>query len=107
MHGEDFLATSEEQFGVQWETALRHHVPLDRLSRVSSYDALGSLVFIPVGYALGGVIAGYAGISATIWGSTALVLVTTGLALLSHDVRWLPRGAPAPVAAQPAPPSSI
>lgn len=96
-----------EQFGVQWETALQHHVPLDRLSRVSSYDALGSVVFIPVGYALGGVIAGFVGISATIWGSAALVVAATGLALLSRDIRWLPRNAPTPQAPEPASPTSI
>jgi len=96
-----------EQFGVQWETALQRHVPPDRLSRVSSYDALGSVVFIPVGYALGGVIAGLVGISATIWGSAALVVAATGLALLSRDIRWLPRDAPTPQAPEPASPTSI
>ncbi len=38
-----------EVFGVGWSTALHEHVPEAVLSRVSSYDALGSLVAIPVG----------------------------------------------------------
>lgn len=38
-----------EILGVGWNTALHEHVPLSVLSRVSSYDALGSFVAIPVG----------------------------------------------------------
>ena len=38
-----------ETFGVLWDTAMQQQIPQDRLSRVSSYDALGSFVFIPIG----------------------------------------------------------
>lgn len=41
-------------FQVLWITALQKHVPSEALSRVSSYDAFGSLVFGPVGTALAG-----------------------------------------------------
>jgi MFS family permease len=80
-----------EQFSVQWSTALHQHVPLDRLSRVSSYDALGSFVFIPVGYALVGPIAGVAGVTATIWGAAGVIAVATAAALLSAELRQLER----------------
>lgn len=41
-------------FGVAWETALQQHIPIERLSRVSSYDMLGSFVAMPVGQVLAG-----------------------------------------------------
>jgi hypothetical protein len=36
-------------FGIAWETSLQEHVPGHALSRVASYDALGSFGAIPVG----------------------------------------------------------
>lgn len=41
-------------FQVLWITALQKHVPSGSLSRVSSYDAFGSLVFGPLGTAVAG-----------------------------------------------------
>jgi len=46
-----------EIFGVGWSTALHEHVPEAVLSRVSSYDALGSFVAMPVGSLVYGVLA--------------------------------------------------
>ena len=43
-----------EVFGVGWNTALHEHIPEEVLSRVSSYDMLGSFVAIPVGMLLYG-----------------------------------------------------
>ena len=37
-----------------WFTALQRNVPPESLSRVSSYDAFGSLMFGPLGLALAG-----------------------------------------------------
>lgn len=39
---------------VFWVTALQRNVPPESLSRVSSYDAFGSLIFGPIGLALAG-----------------------------------------------------
>lgn len=36
-------------YGIAWETSLQEHVPKDMLSRVSSYDNLGSFIAIPAG----------------------------------------------------------
>jgi len=36
-----------ELFNTSWAVPLQQHVPLEKLSRVSAYDALGSFVFIP------------------------------------------------------------
>ncbi len=38
-----------EVFSIGWSTALQEHIPDAVLSRVSSYDALGSFVAIPIG----------------------------------------------------------
>ena len=38
-----------EVFSIGWQTALHEHIPNEVLSRVSSYDALGSFVAIPLG----------------------------------------------------------
>ena len=43
------LGIGFEMFGIGWETALGQHIPLDKLSRVSSYDMLGSFIANPVG----------------------------------------------------------
>src|SRR5207244_8355387 len=40
-----------ELFGIYWDTSLQQHVPREALSRVSSYDALGSWVLMPIGFA--------------------------------------------------------
>ncbi len=80
-----------EQFGVAWSTVMQEQIPLDRLSRVYSYDALGSIVFIPIGFAAAGPAAAVIGIVPTIWIATATVVVVTLLVLLSGDVRRMTR----------------
>ena len=37
-------------FGVMWETALAQRIPPHALSRVSSYDWMGSLALLPLAY---------------------------------------------------------
>ena len=46
-----------ETFGVLWDTAIQQEIPQEKLSRVSSYDALGSFALIPLGLAAAGPIA--------------------------------------------------
>lgn len=40
-----------------WETTVQREVPRDVLSRVSAYDWFGSLLFMPIGYAIAGPVA--------------------------------------------------
>lgn len=80
-----------EIFGVQWDTSLQAHVPGEVLSRVSSYDALGSVVFVPLGLAVAGPLAAGIGIAPAIWAATVLVGVATLAALAVAEVRDLPR----------------
>ncbi len=44
-------------FVIWWETALARHIPPHALSRVSSYDWMGSLALMPLGFALAGPLA--------------------------------------------------
>jgi predicted MFS family arabinose efflux permease len=76
-----------ELFSVFWDLSLQQHIPGDKLSRVSSYDALGSFVFIPVGYAVMGPISDVIGIDQTLWFASAVVVVATALTLAVPDVR--------------------
>ena len=80
-----------EIFGVLWDTAVMQEIPQERLSRISSYDALGSWVLMPVGYIVAGPIAAAVGVRATFIGATVLTIGATALVLLSRDVRTLER----------------
>lgn len=76
-------------FGVWWMTTMQNEVPAESLSRVASYDALGSLMLGPVGLMLAGPATLAFGVHAALIGAGVVSLVTTGLALLSPDVRRL------------------
>lgn len=80
-----------ELFSVFWDTALQTHVPNEVLSRVSAWDAIGSLVLIPAAYAVIGPIADAIGIEATLWICAGIVLTAISAQLLSREVRELPR----------------
>jgi len=74
-----------------WETTLQEHIPEEKLSRVSAYDWMGSLAFLPLGFALAGPVADAVGVATTLWVSAGWALVST-LALLGvRDVRNLRR----------------
>ena len=51
---------------VLWDTTLQRSIPAGSLSRVSSYDWFGSLVFNPVGLALAGPVSAAIGTEATL-----------------------------------------
>ncbi len=80
-----------ELFTILWDTALQTHIPNDVLSRVSAWDAIGSLVLIPAAYAVVGPLADAIGIEATLWICSGIVFVAISAQLLSREVRELPR----------------
>lgn len=82
---------ASEVFGVMWTVAMQQQIPRERLSRMYSYDMLGSFVLMPVGVALAGPVAALAGDRATLIGCAALVVAATAPVLLSRDVRTLSR----------------
>ena len=80
-----------EIFGVFWDVVMQQQIPEDQLSRVYSYDALGSFVFIPLGAAVAGPMADAFGVTETLVGAAAVIVVATALVLLIDEVRSLRR----------------
>ncbi len=72
---------------VQWTVALARRIPPEKLARVSAYDALGSVMAMPVGALIAGPIAGLVGVPATQYGAAALIVVASALTLIPRDVR--------------------
>lgn len=87
-----FLAgAAVEVFAVGWSTALHEHIPVGVLSRVSSYDALGSFVAIPIGTFLYGWLATAVATETLMLVSAAVYVAISLAALLSRSVRDLGR----------------
>lgn len=80
-----------EVFSILWDTTLQQEIAQEKLSRVSSYDALGSFVLTPLGLAVAGPVAQAAGTRETFLGAAALSLGATLAVLLSRDVRTIRR----------------
>jgi MFS family permease len=80
-----------EVFNTTWTTVLQEHIPLEKLSRVSSYDALGSFVFIPLGLSIAGPVADAIGLEHALWLAAAVVAGSMLSALAVRDVRELRR----------------
>lgn len=70
-----------------WETFLQLAVPTDRLSRVGSYDWMVSLVFMPLGFALWGPLAGRIGVRETLLLAAGLFAASKLAVLLVPDIR--------------------
>ena len=60
-----------ETFAILWDTAMQQEIPADRLSRVYSYDALGSWALVPLGYAIAGPVSEAIGTRPTLMGAAA------------------------------------
>lgn len=71
-----------EVFSVSWATTMQQEIPPEKLSRVSSYDALGSYALSPAGTAIAGPLASAFGASAVLAGGGALVVILPTLVLL-------------------------
>ncbi len=79
-----------EMFSIGWQTAYHHHVPNELLSRVASYDALGSFIAIPIGQLMFGPLAGVFGAQDLLVVAAVLYVVIALLTLVSSSVRNLP-----------------
>ena len=88
------LGVGVEIFGVMWDTAMQQQIPEEKLSRVYSYDALGSFVAIPIGMTVVGPISQAIGVGPSLVAASAIAVVATALVLLSRDVRTLRRVVP-------------
>ncbi len=74
-------------FNTFWFTALQSDVPAGELSRVASWDYLGSLVLQPLGQAVSGPLAGAIGLSTTLYLAAGLALVFFAVVLAAPPVR--------------------
>jgi MFS family permease len=83
------LGITMEIMMVQWTVALARNIPPRILARVSSYDALGSVMAMPVGALVAGPIAAAVGVPATQYGAAALIIVVSLLALIPRDIRQM------------------
>jgi hypothetical protein len=72
---------------VIWETALQQTIARDKLARVSAYNWMGAMAFLPAGYAIAGPVADVIGMSTSLWIGTIWVVVTTAIVLSVRDVR--------------------
>jgi MFS family permease len=78
-----------DMFGILWQTTLQRSVPAEALSRVSSYDALGSLMLGPIGLMLAGPAAMWFGPHAALVACGIVMTLTTVAALCAPGVRQL------------------
>ena len=78
-----------EVFTVSWATTLQQEIPPEKLSRVSSYDALGSFALAPAGTVVAGPLASALGTSAVLAAGGVLVVILPVLVLLVPEVRHM------------------
>ena len=71
---------------VQWTVAMATRIPSDKLARVSSYDAFGSLAAMPVGALVAGPLAASIGVSATQFAAAAVIVTASALTLIPRDI---------------------
>jgi MFS family permease len=70
-----------------WMTCMQRAVAPEMISRVSSYDYLGSLAFYPAGLALAGPLADAVGVTTVLWGSAVVAVLVSVFQLSWRDVR--------------------
>jgi MFS family permease len=80
-----------EVFTVSWATTLQQEIPPEKLSRVSSYDALGNFALAPIGTAIAGPLASALGTQAILAVGAVLVVLFPLLILLVPEVRHMRR----------------
>jgi MFS family permease len=73
-------------FDVWWQTALAQRIPANALSRVSSYDWMGSLALLPLGYLLAGPIGEAIGPAEVLIVGGAVGVAISALGLAIPDV---------------------
>ena len=74
-------------WGTLWSTALQRKVPRDSLSRVSSFDAMGSLMFRPIGLAIAAPFSTLLGMETFIYILAIITVFAIVLPLFNSEVR--------------------
>lgn len=75
-----------ELFAIAWDQSLQSHIPRDALSRVYSYDMVGSFVAVPLGEAVVGPVAHAVGTTPVLWTCAALIVLATLAAASTRSV---------------------
>ena len=75
-----------------WETSLQEHIPPRALSRVSSYDYLSTVGFMPLGVAIAGPVSETVGLHETLLAMSVVGWIAALSLLTVRSVRDLPRG---------------
>jgi hypothetical protein len=78
-------------FDVWWNTAMAERIPPEALSRVSSYDWMGSLALLPVGFLVAGPVADATSPESVLVTGGALTALVLALGLIPRDTRTLRR----------------
>jgi predicted MFS family arabinose efflux permease len=86
-------------FDVLWNTAMAERIPAQALSRVSSYDWMGSLVLLPVGFLVAGPLAEATSAETVMVLGGVLTAAVLALGLIPRDTRTLHRIERTPAAA--------
>jgi len=76
---------------VIWNTALHEHIPARALARVSSYDWAGTLVFLPIGFALAGPASAALSASTVLWLGVGWSVISAAVVLAVPSVRAMGR----------------
>lgn len=84
------LGVAIDVYEVLWTTGLQEHIPGDKLSRVTSWDALGAFALEPVGLLLAGPTSATLGTPRTLICAGTLLTIANLSALLTPSVRRLP-----------------
>jgi len=71
---------------VQWTVAMATRIPADKLARVSSYDAFGSLAAMPVGALVVGPLAATVGVPVTEFAAAAVIFIASAFTLIPRDI---------------------
>jgi MFS family permease len=83
------LGVAIEIMMVQWTVAMARQIPPEKLARVASYDALGSVMAMPLGAVIAGPVAAWATMPRAQFGAAALIVIASLLALVPRDIRHL------------------
>ena len=71
---------------VQWTVAMATRIPSDKLARVSSYDAFGSLAAMPLGALIAGPLAARVGVPVTEFAAAAVIVAASLFTLIPRDI---------------------
>ena len=69
---------------------MQRQLPPEVLSRASAYDWFGSMVLLPIGFAIEGWISSWLGVDGALWLGAAWLLVTIVAVLAIPSVRNMP-----------------